>query len=271
MKPVEFALDNWAGPVRLVLTGDEHLGNAATDETLVEKTTRLLEGDNVYWIDLGDAIDAINMRDPRFDPRSLPDWIGIADLVDLPAAQVARYRHWFGRFGHNCLARLRGNHEEALQHHFERDIYAELNRAIELPPERALGYSGFVRLRFRKRGGSQDRILDTWTQTLYIHHGYVGGKLIGAKAIALERLPASWDADVYAMGHSHTRLAFAEPRFGVSSKKLEIVSRRQIFVNVGSYMTGLGGYAERKGYRPQEPGPVELLFYPSERHIQIIQ
>jgi len=271
VKSVEIALDNWAGPVRLVLTGDEHLGNAATDESLIEETTRRLEGEDVYWIDLGDAIDAINMRDPRFDPRSLPDWIGMADLIDLPAAQVARYRHWFGGLGGNCLARLYGNHEFELQRRYERDIYAELNRAIELPPERALGYSGFVRIRFRNRGGSKNRILDTWTQTIYIHHGCAGGKLMGAKAISLERLPSSWDADIYAVGHSHTRLAFGKPRIGMASKKVATESHRQIFVNVGSYMTGLNGYAERKGYPPQEPGPVELWFYPSERKVKIIQ
>ena len=269
MRAVEIALDAWAGPVRLVLLGDLHLGNAGTEEALIEETTQRLAGEHVYWIDLGDAIDAINMRDPRFDPRSMPDWIGMADLADLPAAQVARYRHWFGAYGETCLARLYGNHEYVLQKHFERDVYRELNQSIGLAPERAPGFSGFVRLRFRRMSGG--KVGDTWTQVLYINHGCTGGKLMGAKALALERLPASWDADVYAIGHSHSRLAFGKPVHGLASKKAQVEQHKRVFVNVGAYMTGLDGYAERAGYAPQEPGPVELWFYPSERRVRIVQ
>ncbi len=269
MRAVEHAITDWAGPVRLVLLGDLHLGNAGTDERLVEETAARLAGESVYWIDLGDSIDAINMHDPRFDPRALPEWIGLADLADLPACQVARYRHWFGRYGGSCLARLYGNHEWALQKHSERDVYRELNAAVELAPERALGYSGFVRLRFREMSG--DKVKNTWTQTLYIHHGSAGGKLMGSKAIALERLAADNDADIYAVGHSHSRLAFGKPRNGVSSKKLAVERQKRVFVNVGSFMTGLDGYAERAGLPPQEAGAVELWFYPSERRVQIWQ
>lgn len=269
MRVIEHAIENWTGPVRLVLLGDLHLGNAGTDEALVEETARRLAGPDVYWIDLGDSIDAINMHDPRFDPRTLPDWIGLADLADLPAAQVARYRHYFGAYGANCLARLYGNHEWALQKHSERDVYAELNRAIDLDPARALGYSGFVRLRFRCMEGA--KVHNTWTQTLYIHHGNGGGKLAGAKAGALERWPLAYDADIYAMGHTHTKLVLQKRRAGLSAKRNRVEDHTQIMVNVGAYLDGTEGYAERAGMLPQAMGPVELWFWPAERRVQIVQ
>jgi len=269
VRAIEHAIAEWAGPVRLVLLGDLHLGNVGTQEKLIEETTRRLAGEHVYWLDLGDSIDAINMRDPRFDPRALPDWIGLADLADLPAAQVARYRHWFGGLGGTCLARLYGNHEYTLQRHYERDVYAELNRAIDLAPERALGYSGYVRLRFRNVVG--DKVHDTWTQTLYIAHGAGGGRLAGSKALKLERLPLAHDADIYAMGHTHTKLVLQKRRTGLSSRSLAIEDHAQIMVNVGAYLDGNEGYAERAGYFPQALGPVELWFYPSERRIQVVQ
>ena len=52
MRVIEHAIENWTGPVRLVLLGDLHLGNAGTDEALVEETARRLAGPDVYWIDL---------------------------------------------------------------------------------------------------------------------------------------------------------------------------------------------------------------------------
>lgn len=269
MRAVEIAIDNWQGPWSLVFLGDLHLGAANVDEGLIERVAQRLNGDNVGWVDLGDSIDAINMHDPRFDPRMLPEWVDLADLIDLPKAQVARYKHYFGKLGGNCLARLYGNHEATLQSHTERDIYAALNSTMDLQPGRALGYSGFIRLRFRDMWN--DKVRNTWTQTIYISHGATGGKLAGAKALNLERLAIGWDADIYAVGHSHTKLVLQKRIAALSSRKAEIEERQKIFVNVGAYMDGLTGYPERKGLYPQALGPVELWFYPSEKRITIIQ
>ena len=249
--------------------GDLHLGAANVDEELIQQVATRLTGDNVGWVNLGDSIDAINMRDPRFDPRMLPDWITLADLIDIPKAQVERYKHYFGKLGGNCLANLYGNHEATLQSHTERDIYAALNAAMELKPDRALGYSGFIRLRFRDMAG--DKVRNTWTQVIYVSHGATGGKLAGAKALNLERLVLGWSADVYAVGHSHTKLVLEKRVAGLSSKRNTIDNKQQIMLNVGAFMDGTTGYAERKGLYPQALGPVELMFFPSEKRITIIQ
>jgi hypothetical protein len=269
VRAVEIALDAWDECVTLVLLGDLHLGHAQTNEKLVEAVARRLEAPHTYWLDLGDTIDAINMHDPRFDPRSLPTWIGLADLIDLPAAQVARYRHYFGRLGATCWARVFGNHELALQRHTERDIYAELNRAIGLEAKRALGYSGFVRLRFRQMAGA--KVANTWTQTIYLSHGAGGGKLAGAKAGGLERLAMAYEADIYATGHTHTKLVLQKRALGLSPRTLDVVDKGQVMVNVGAFMDGREGYPEYKGLYPQAMGPVELQFYPAEKLIKVVQ
>lgn len=271
MRVVEHAIDNWTGPYALVLLGDLHLGASNVDERLVEQVSRRIKGENVGWVDLGDSIDAINMRDPRFDPRMLPEWIDLADLIDIPKAQIERYKHYFGHSGANCLARLYGNHEATLQKHTERDVYASLSNAIALAPERALGYSGFIRLRFRKRLGVKNTVKDTWTQTIYLSHGATNGKLAGAKALNLERLALGWDADIYVVGHSHTKLVLQKRVLGLSPKKNVIEDRQKIMINVGAFMDGSKGYAERKGLYPQAMGPVELHFFPSQKRIMVIQ
>jgi len=269
LKVVEHVIDNWHGPWSLVLLGDLHLGAVNVDEDLVERVAQRLNGDNVGWVDLGDSIDAINMRDPRFDPRMLPEWIDLADLVDIPKAQTERYKHYFGKLGGNCLARLYGNHEATLQKHTERDIYASLNATMKLEKERALGYSGFIRLRFRQVSGG--KVANTWTQTIYVSHGATGGKLAGAKALNLERLAIGWEADIYAVGHSHTKMVLQKMVAGLATRKNVIEERQKVFINVGAFMNGLTGYPERKGLYPQALGPIELLFFPSEKRITIVQ
>lgn len=270
MRLVEYGIDEWTGPVRLVFVGDLHLGHAQTREGMIADLATSLGQKNTYWFDLGDSIDAINMRDPRFDPRSLPEWIGIRDLVDLPHVQVARYRHYFRDHGKTCLAKLYGNHEQTLQKYFERDIYRELCQAIALPKERRLGYSGYVRLRFRYRAGKDNKVVETWTQNIYLSHGSGGGMLAGAKALRLERLPMAHDADIYAVGHTHTKLTLRKRRTTPSPKKNEVSEQSQIFINVGSYLDGTKGYPEYKGYYPQELGHVELWVWPKAREIKII-
>ena len=270
MRAVEIALDSWNERIQIVFIGDLHLGHSQTRENLVADTVQRLKAPNTYWIDLGDSIDAVNMRDPRFDPLSLPSWIKLPDLADIPKAQVERYKHYFGDLGKTCLARLFGNHEAALQKHSERNIYSELNKTINLPSERALGYSGFVRLRFRKRG-RRNRIENTWTQTIYISHGSGGGKLSGSKVTNLERLPMAFEADIYAVGHTHTKLALQKRLLGLSPKTTEIIDKKLIMINVGSFLDGKNGYPERAGLYPQALGPIELHFFPRSREIKIIQ
>lgn len=270
MKAVEIALDSWNERIQLVFIGDLHIGNSHTDETLIAETAKRLKAPNTYWIDLGDSIDAVNMRDPRFDPLSLPDWIKLPDLADIPKAQVERYKYYFGDLGKTCLARLFGNHEATLQKHSERAIYSELNKTLNLPKERALGYSGFVRLRFRKRG-RKNRIENTWTQTIYISHGSGGGKLSGAKAGNLERLAMAFDADIYAVGHTHTKLALQKRLLGMSPKTSEIIDKTLVMISVGSFLDGKAGYPERAGLYPQALGPIEVHFFPRSRDIRIIQ
>jgi len=270
MKAVEIALDSWNERIQLVFIGDLHLGNSSVRENLIAETAKRLEAPNTYWIDLGDSIDAVNMRDPRFDPLSLPNWIKLPDLADIPKAQIERYKYYFENLGSTCLARLYGNHEATLQKHSERNVYSELNKVVSLPPERALGYSGFVRLRFRKRG-RRNRIENTWTQTIYISHGSGGGKLAGSKVTNLERLPMAFDADIYAVGHTHTKLALQKRIIGLSPKTTEIIDKKLIMLNVGSFMDGKEGYPERAGLYPQALGPIELHFFPRIREVKIIQ
>lgn len=271
MKCCEVALDHWSEQVRIVLLGDLHLGNAAVDEVLVKSVADSLSAKNTYWIDLGDAIDAINVADKRFDPRALPAWVSVADLADLTKVQIARYKLYFSPHKDNCLARLCGNHEDTLSRHSERDAYAALNATVNLPDERALGYSGFLRLRFRLNRAGRKHAADVWTLVFYLTHGHGGGKLAGAKALNLERLPLAYNADVYAMGHTHAKLVLNKMRYSISSRLNEVERSHLIMVNVGSFMSSQPGYAERAGYYPQGVGPVELWITPSEKKIMVIQ
>ena len=268
----------WTSRIRLVFLGDEHVGHIACQEGLLKDCIgAVMADDAAYIIGLGDAIDAINMQDKRFNPGELAPWMSVADLVDIAKAETQRYADIVRPAKDRILARLSGNHEDTLSRIFERDVYGSINDALDIPQERRLGIDGFVRLRIgdtrgetyqhpnrSRRGGSRQ----AWTVTCYVHHGYAGGRLAGAKALALGRLPAAFRADIYAMGHSHTKVTM--PGMVVTADGPQQLA----MVNSGSflkaYAEGSETYAERKGYYPQDLGPVEVWLYPEERKMRMI-
>jgi len=266
----KFELPSRTDSIHLIIFGDVHLGNAECDEKLVAKVAARLQAPNAYGIDLGDALEAINMRDPRFDLRSLPDWIGVEDLGDLPARQIARYCEYFRPVADKLLCRLTGNHEDSLFRWYGRDVYAELNRELGIPPERCPGWWCFLRLRFTRLGKVN------WTLTLFLHHGYGGGRLAGSKALNLERLPMLAQADIYAMGHTHTKMVITKRQIRLPPRGKKIEEMPLILINVGSFLRSYSArdtYIERRLLYPQGLGPVELHIWPEQRKriIKIIQ
>ena len=99
-------------PVKIVFLGDLHLGNENTDEELIKQVAERLREPNTYWVDLGDACEFINMRDPRFDPETLPGWVELSDLADLPKAQIRRYAELFKPRAKTCLTTAGGSVNE---------------------------------------------------------------------------------------------------------------------------------------------------------------
>jgi len=258
--------------IRLVLMGDAHVGNAGCREDLLRATIGAVMADEYsYLIDVGDTVDAINMADKRFDPSQLAEWMTIGDLVDIARAEVDRYLEIVGPAKGRILALCRGNHEDTLSRIAERDVYREIAEGLGLPPGRRLGYGGFLQLRIadrrgRKAGGSRQ----AWIVTIFCHHGHDGGRLWGSKALSLERLMGRFWADIYVLGHSHTK-------FGGRMSVVTPEGQKDVaLINVGAFLQPYqqgkkGGYAERKLLYPQGLGPVEVWLYPEERQMRIVQ
>jgi len=65
--------------------------------------------------------------------------------------------------------------------------------------DKYLGFDGFIRVLFRVSGKTE------LTTTIYVHHGYGGGRLAGGHALTLQRAFLWNQADVALMGHRHIR------------------------------------------------------------------
>lgn len=240
--------------------GDIHLGAAACDEKSFQREVDdIKEDENAYWVGLGDFCDFINMKDPRFNVSSLADWvITKRGLSDVAKTQKERFIGIIAPIASKCLGVVMGNHEKSIAKHYERDIYSEIVTEIKqlggFEPDKKLGigYYGWLKLLFYMKKDKQA----VSTITINLHHGFVGGKLAGAKALNMQRWLWSHDADIVIFGHSHNE--------GSQTEAVEYLDRGdniRIKVKKGMYAgtflksthqdgEGSSTYSEEKGYFP---------------------
>ena len=238
--------DRWT----LYPLGDVHLGNAACDEKLFRAAVKRIEADDrALWVGIGDYCDFINMSDPRFSSESLAPWVKMAHLGDLARAQSERFLDIVQPIAGKCLGLVEGNHERSIQKYYERSIYSEIVTGIkerggfDADHQLAFGYSGWLMLHFyrspRKAQGTLIKI--------FLHHGFVGGRLAGAKALNMQRALWSTECDLMIWGHSHDTMARPEAVRKVRGNR-EVQEIRKGCIS-GTFL-GPAGYAEVKGYFP---------------------
>jgi hypothetical protein len=251
----------------LIPLGDIHIGNVACDEDLFRATVkRIAEDKSCYWVGLGDYADFVNVKDPRFSSDSLSEWIKMTDLSDLARAQRDRFLEIVKPIAGKCMALVEGNHERAIKRHYERDIYYEICSGIKemggVPADDpiALGITGWLRLVFyrsKKRQAGQ-------TICINLHHGFVGGRLAGAKALNMQRWLWNHDADLVIFGHSHNAMSQVEAVEVLNTA--DNVARRNRKGVYGCTFLGPAPYALEKGYFPNPVGYTEIILRPGAKH-----
>ena len=266
-----------ADEFRIFPIGDVHIGAAGCDEdSLRALVERIAADERSYWIGMGDYCDFVNLSDPRFDVLALASWVRVVDLADLARAQRERFVSLVAPIAGRCLGLLCGNHEQAIQKHYERDVYAEIVAEVKTcagwPADfnLGLGFSGWVRLAFfwgPDRGGGSCVIL------VNCHHGFTNARLAGGRALALQRYLWNHEADLVLFGHSHN--------VGSQREAVECLDRagrvrlaQRLGVFGGTFLRpvveGITTYAERGGLPPMGVGHVDVVVKPGDRSVRVV-
>ena len=254
----------------IIPLGDIHIGAAACDETLLRQVVKRIQDDpHCYWIGMGDYADFINVKDKRFSAGTLAKWLTVKSLTDLAGAQIKRFTEIVNPIAPKCLALLCGNHETKLTEMSERDVFADIitnikkNGGMKETDKLGLGYSGWLMLRFS--APSQGTSANTVTFTFNLHHGFVSGRLAGAKALEMQRWLWTQNADVVIFGHSHNTAI--QPEAIESCDKAGVVSlvkRRGCYSGtfLRNTIEDAVTYSEMKGFLPLPLGGVEITLRP---------
>lgn len=262
----QIKLTSRSSHIKIVPIGDIHLGAAACDERLFrDVVSSIADDENAYWILMGDAINAINVQDPRFNPEDLAPWIKMQQLSDLAKAETERFLKIIQPIASKCLAALTGNHEEQLKKHNERDIHSEIVSGIKqlggmsVDEKLSLGYYGWLQLCFRRSGGSGKQI------NLNLHHGMGGGRGAGGKANRIQQWIWNHDADIVIFGHTHNTSVQVEAVESINTSGKVSVSKRFGCYSGTFLKTGIDGrttYSEEKGYSALPLGGIAITIKP---------
>lgn len=280
MKVITREFEAWTREQTLAVIpiSDPHVGAGACDEDRLVRCVKRIEDDpTAYWVGVGDYCDFINRSDPRFSASSLASWIKVPDLADLARAQRDRFLSITRRIASKCLVMVEGNHETAIARHYERSIYSEIVTGIREAAgwddsvKLALGYTGWLRLIFRRAKDDADRRGGTSRIDIKLHHGHGGGKLAGGKALNLERMLWTNDADLVLVGHTHItgwQQAAVEELDGNG----HVRHRTRYGVHCGTFLRsthpeGMPTYNEIAGYLPLTVGGVEIVLRPGATEV----
>ena len=253
---------------RIVPIGDLHLAAAACDEARLRAVAKSIKKDKrCYWIGMGDYCDWINTQDRRWAPDVVADWVEVLDLVDLGTAQRERFMDIMSPIADRCLALVEGNHEITIKRKTERDVFSEIVAGMKgaggfkSTDKLGVGVYGWLQLFFYR---DKER-RHTTMFNINLHHGFVGGKLAGAKALNMQRWLWTHNADICLWGHSHNTGIQPEAVEEIDrAGNVKIKTRRGAFAGtfLGTCNEGPATYSEEKGYFPIPSGGVLIELRP---------
>jgi len=243
--------------------GDTHLGTAHCAEDKIKSRIQQIKEDPLaLWIGMGDYGEFISAKDPRFDGKVIADWI---DPNEIAESEIERIVELFKPIRSKCIGLLEGNHEDAFRKHQDGDPQKQICKRLDLP---SLGYSAFIKLVFRRCGGTGREFLGV------VSHGAGGAITRGAKMTRLERFMDNFNARWYAHAHVHDIITSSKHYIELTDGN-KITSLEKVGAMTGCWFRGYTqgvapSYGEIKSYPPTALGAPTFLFDPDDNKVSVI-
>lgn len=267
---------------RLVDIADTHIGHASCDEhALRDIVDYIATTPNCYWCAGGDIGDCIgrNQGDKRSRESELAPWLHGEDKIYV--VQRHRIATLLKPIGPRLLFWLKGNHEDTALSRYGVDTYWQVIEEVvgHAPGDLALGHRGFCKLQFRRDGdkaAQKGYHSPSVPLTIYASHGSGGGSMAGGRALKLERLVRSYEADILLLHHLHAFQTVDGERVALNNAN-KIVEKRWHALYGGTYLRGACGekdegaenYADRCDLPPGPIGSPEIEFTPASGKIKV--
>jgi hypothetical protein len=250
----------WGQTVKLKTLWDIHFGNMACD---VKSLKKFVDDDESYFMGGGDWIDSIVLSDSKRYTKSGDATQG-DDIID---EAVNGLYDILSPVRDRLLGVGSGNHEQTIQKRAGTHPTKRLAKMLGVPFR---GYSWFlpVVMEDGKRAFEID---------IKNHHGFGGGRTLGADLTRYYQDLAPYDASIYCFGHTHQKHWTPVDRFSLtkSSKDFrKLTNKEQHIVVCGTFLKTFlpktdATYGEEKGYRPVSVGNMTINLKPGLNDVKI--
>lgn len=255
-------------PVTTIPISDIHMGNIGCDTKKLKGTVKWIRKNDTYAILLGDMIDAITQKDPRYENGSIHK--DFADKLDnLPHEQTMAVADILEPIQDQIITTFAGNHEFAVKKHFSYDSALVLSQELNVP---LLPDPSIVRLKLRRS------LTSTFNYDIWCSHGVGlgGGKMMGGKINNIIKIAGGFHADCYMAGHTHNLFTMSDV-YMFPNQRGKIDTRKRIYINTGSFQKtydlpgGVDTWASRTAFMPARTGTARLDLYlkPENRSYRI--
>lgn len=266
---------------------DWHYGNKACALKLLKKDIGVIADDPFSFAFLGgDLAEFINMKDPRFDALSVPDFLSVKDFGSLGSVLMTRIRDLAWPLKEKLLGAIQGNHEENYMRRQEQESL--MNWLTTELGIKYLGYSALIDIVFVRcskfetpRIISYDEAKDddgknqgeSKSFRVFIHHGFGNSLTEGGKLNTLIKLMERFIADIYVVAHVHDPSAKPVVLVGANENCTKLTDVYRAGLITGSYLKtyeqGSTTYGEKKGMRPVPLGARFVKVCPFTREIRV--
>ena len=227
----------------LIPLADLHIGAGFNTKKFLGYREWILNEEHAYTVIVGDIIDnsiSESIGDTYGTLR--PDeQMELAEELLRPLAQAGRILGW-----------VEGNHEWRTVRKTDTFPGKTICKILQLDTDKIYDPDGlylFLSLGWDRKYNIRSRN----TYTLFMLHGFSGGKTIGGKANSLEHMAKGVQADLYIAAHAHQKIMF--PSYMVlpetRTKTLRFMKRSHVMA--GSFQDW-DGYGIRNGYSPTPEG-----------------
>lgn len=252
----------YADTIRLVFFGDVHRdspnhAHGKWQAFLTEMRERVRAKEQIYFFGMGDYLDSTSTSERQCLGNISKD-MHETFKKDIAALQLAKCE----LFAKECefmrgriIGMLNGNHYFQFEHGTNGD-----QKICELLSAKYLGVCSFVRLNFGAHG--------RWiVRDIFAHHGMGAARLFGGSFNRVQQMAEGAEADIFAMGHDHKRIASpGQPRLFLTNSSrngLHVEQREPVVLRTGSYLAsyepGVVNYNVDACRSPASLGHVEVL------------
>ena len=232
----EFTAPDEVFPV--MLSSDQHYDSSKCDLPLLKKHLAHANENEMLVIMAGDFFDAMQGKDdPRREPEQLKAEYNVSSYFDALVKDAARFLSSYPKC--KFIIGL-GNHETSVLKHNGTNLCDRLAdklrdayqiEAINAP------YAGWVRFMFNENNKRDSK-------SLFYHHGQGGNSPVTKGVIQTNRNAASFHADIYLNGHTHTQYYLAIPHYELNSAGIQVLVNDHHVRTPGYKMNAMENYDE---------------------------